>query len=211
MQCSGIDRTRNGGILPAMTPARKGAAKKTPIAAALVAAGLVVVGSSGIANAATDENDQTQQPGQYGNALGVNSLPNVSADPTPGPGNAGIPNGHVSVAAGPSAIGDIDAGAPDSSTPVQYGGAIGGTSSPGAWVDPTISGNADIPSSDNAVAHSPADTPGSLDTPIPSTPIVMPAGQQPPATAATSQGPQSTSPTGAPKPIVPASAPPAQH
>ena len=80
-----------------MTPARKLAAKKTRTAVALVAAGLAVVGSSGIANATTDENDQTQQPGQYSNVRDVNSLPNVSADPTPGPGNAGIPNGHLSV------------------------------------------------------------------------------------------------------------------
>ena len=178
---------------------------------ALVAAGLAVVGSSGIANATTDENDQTQQPGQYSNVLDVNSLPNVSADPTPGPGNAGIPNGHLSVGASPSATGDIDASAPDSSTPVQYGAAIGGTSSLGAWVDPTLAGTADIGSGDNAVAHSPSDTPDSLDTPISSTPIVMPAGQQPPATAATSQRAQATSPTEAPTPIVPVGAPPAQH
>ena len=211
MQCSGIDRTCNGGIIPAMTPARRLAAKTTRTAVAFVAAGLVVVGSSGIADAATDDNDQTQQHGQYGNVLGVNSLPNVSADPTPGSGNAGISNGYVSVGAGPSAIGDIDARAPDSSTQVQYGAAIGGTSSPGAWVDPTLGGNADTPSSDNAVARSPFGTPDSLDTPIPSTPIVMPAGQQPPATAPTSQGAQSASPTEAAPPIIPAGAPRAQH
>jgi hypothetical protein len=202
-----------------MTSARILPAKYTRAAAALVAAGSVTFGSTGVANA--DDDDPTHQ-GQYGSAPDGGSSPGFWPSQSLG-GSSGITVGNYGAAAGPVGSGDTSgngggANMLDPSTAAQFGGATGGASSPVIWFNPTLaSGDGGTCCSLHMGTGSPpgpigsgGDTPGgggSGDTPGPSTPIVVPDGHPSSANTATAQGGQSTSPTGQPTPIVPVGAP----
>ena len=131
----------------ATTSARILPAKHTRAAAALVAAGLVAFGSTGVANA--DDDDPTHQ-GQYGSALDGNSSPGFWPSQSLG-GSSGITVGNFGAAAGPVGSGGDTSGnggganmlAP--SAAAQFGGVTGGASSPVVWFNPTLaSGDGDI-------------------------------------------------------------------
>jgi hypothetical protein len=200
----------------AMTSARILPAKHTRAAAALVAAGLVAFGSTGVANA--DDDDPTHQ-GQYGSASDGNSSPGFWPSQSLG-GSNGITVGNFGAAAGPVDSGGDTSGNGgganmlDPSAAAQFGGATGGASSPVVWFNPTLaSGDGGICCSLHAGTGIPPgpfgignDSPGgggSGETPGLSTPIVVPDGQPSPVNTATAQGGQST-------PIVPVGAPLAQ-
>jgi hypothetical protein len=197
-----------------MTSARILPAKHTRAAAALVAAGLVAFGSTGVANA--DDDDPNHQ-GQYGSAPDGNSSPGFWPSQSLG-GSTGITVGNFGAAAGPVGSGDDTSGNGgganmlDPSAAAQFGGATGGASSPVVWFNPTLaSGDGGTCCSLHMGTGSPPGPFGSGDdTPGPSTPIVVPDGQPSPANTATAQGGQSTSPTVKPTPIVPVGAPLAQ-
>ena len=205
-----------------MTSARILPAKHTRAAAALLAAGLVAFGSTGVANA---DDDPTHQ-GQYGSASDGSSSTGFLPSQSLG-GSTGVTVGNYGAAAGPFDGGGDTSGNGgganmlDPSAAAQFGGATGGAASPVVWFDPTLaSGDGGTCCSlHEGTGISPGpfgigdDSPGGGGTGYtlgPSTPIVMPNGQPSSANTATARGGQSTSPTVRPTPIVPVSTPLAQ-